>query len=444
MGNHYPMAAPFSDGVWFDSHDHLFKMWYQCASPSPAPKKAIFYTCYATSTDGKRWEKPLLDVIPGTNIVFPVEHDSTVVWVDADEHDSEQRYKLFVSKADGAVSTYSSNDGIHWSATSAEHRYSWVGDRNTVFYNPFRGVWVYSIRDKKPYPGLGRIRYYSESPGLSAGLDHWQPLAWIGADNRDLRNPHYPEIEPQLYALDAVAYESVMVGLFSIWEGPENKVAAANHIQKRNQIMLGFSRDGYHWDRPDRHPFLKVNETEGAWNWGNMQSVGGGFLVVGDQLYFYSSGRQRNDEEWDSHSSSGLFFLRRDGFASMDADARKGVLTTRLLTFSGSQLFVNFATSGGEMRVEALDEEGRVIPSLAASDCIPIQTDSTHHLVRWKDHADLSMLSGKKVRFRFLVERGELYSFWVSPDRSGASRGFVAAGGPGFEGYKDIPSAKQR
>ena len=43
----------------------------------------------------------------------------------------------------------------------------------------------------------------------------------------------------------------------------------------------------------------------------------------------------------------------------------------------------------------------------------------------------------KLVRFRFHLEDGNLYSFWVSPDNSGASRGYVAAGGPGFTGPTD-------
>ena len=36
-------------------------------------------------------------------------------------------------------------------------------------------------------------------------------------------------------------------------------------------------------------------------------------IVVGDQIYFYLTGR-RNDQ-----ASTGLAVLRRDGFASMDA-----------------------------------------------------------------------------------------------------------------------------
>lgn len=34
-----------------------------------------------------------------------------------------------------------------------------------------------------------------------------------------------------------------------------------------------------------------------------------------------------------------------------------------------------------------------------------------------------------------MCERGD--TFWMSPDKSGASRGYVAAGGPGYEGAID-------
>ena len=46
-------------------------------------------------------------------------------------------------------------------------------------------------------------------------------------------------------------------------------------------------------------------------------------------------------------------------------------------------------------------------------------------------------LAGKPVRIRFRVTDGDLYSFWVSPSEAGESRGFNAAGGPGFTGGID-------
>ena len=81
----------------------------------------------------------------------------------------------------------------------------------------------------------------------------------------------------------------------------------------------------YHFYRPSFKPFMAVNETEGAWNWGNMQSINGVPLVVGDSLYFYSSGRQRNKIMWDSYTSTGLATLRRDGFVSIHGDTEYSV-----------------------------------------------------------------------------------------------------------------------
>jgi hypothetical protein len=44
---------------------------------------------------------------------------------------------------------------------------------------------------------------------------------------------------------------------------------------------------------------------------------------------------------------------------------------------------------------------------------------------------------GKPVKFRFYLTNGKLYSFWVSPNKYGASHGYVSAGGPGFTGLVD-------
>ena len=82
---------------------------------------------------------------------------------------------------------------------------------------------------------------------------------------------------PQLYNLDCVAYESLVLGLFSIWRGDLNVPAGR---PKPNNVCVGFSRDGFHWSRPDRRAFIDVSETKGDWNWGNVQSAGGCCLVV--------------------------------------------------------------------------------------------------------------------------------------------------------------------
>jgi hypothetical protein len=54
-------AMVFSDGVWYDPKDRLFKMWYLGGYGTS--------TCHAVSRDGLKWEKPERDVKKGTNVV---------------------------------------------------------------------------------------------------------------------------------------------------------------------------------------------------------------------------------------------------------------------------------------------------------------------------------------------------------------------------------------
>jgi len=401
-------------------------MWYMAGYTT--------HVAYAVSKDGIRWYKPALGVRPGTNLVFEGYRDSTTVWLDQEEKDPQRRVTLFrVKRGPWAMELYYSPDGIHWRGPVASTTAK-IGDRSTAFWNPFRQVWVYSIRGGNK---LGRIRHYHESADAAAGLA-WKAgevVPWTGAD-RLAPPPSDLKIPPQLYNLDAVAYESLLVGLFSIWRGqPTDR-------PKPNDVVAGYSRDGFHWSRPDRRPLIPVSERKGAWNYGNIQSAGGCLLVVRDKLYFYVSGRA--GVEGGSQSgvcSTGLAPLRRDGFASMDAGAREGVLTTRLLRFTGEHLFVNAAVRGGELRVEVLDDRDRVIVPYTRKNSVPLRVDSTLARMQCISRPSLASVAGKPVKLRFYLKNGSLYSFWVTPDANGASHGYVGAGGPGFDQPVDTVGA---
>jgi hypothetical protein len=421
-------AAPFSDGVWHDPQDRVLKMWYMGAT-------AVFF-CYATSKDGVHWDRPELDTFrKGTNIlkIEPIQRDSSTVWLDLEETDPARRFKLAYYRS--GLFTRFSADGIHWSDPVATHR---TGDRTTLFYNPFRKVWVYSVRAGAN--GVGRCRYYGETRDLSKpAFENLRDLPrWACADSLDrVRAVEYSGDLPDLYNLDATPYESLMLGLFSI----HSKVADGDR-PKLNHVTLGYSRDGFHWHRPDRRPFLDVSDDKQAWNYGNVQSAGGGCLVMGDKLYFYCSGRNSRKEKDDgSGASTGLAVLRRDGFASLDAGDKPGTLTTRPVRFSGKRLFVNVACPKGRLQVEVLNEEGSPIAPFTRENSLAISADNTMAAVVWKGAEDLSALAGKSVRFRFHLTSGSLYSFWVSPDASGASQGYVAAGGPGYTSNRDTVGA---
>ena len=426
-------AMVFSGGVFFDPEDKLFKAWYMSGY---CTNRGL-----AVSKDGVHWEKPLNDVVPGTNIVSPDLCDTAVFWLDLETKDRRQRYKMLrETKHDRGMGLFYSSDGVHWGPEVA--RTGGSPSPTTFFWNPFRKVWVYSVRSSSAC--LGRYRRYWETPdpAVNVGWDNFKrpivgppskggkrlPL-WVAGDNKDLPLPG-KKTKPEIYNLDAVGYESVMLGLFSMYKGflPDRP--------KIKEITAGFSRDGFHWDRPFRDPIIGMSPKDlKAWNAGNMQSAGGCVLVVGDKLYFYVSGRTALPP--DQVCTTGLAVLRRDGFASMDAGASQGVLTTRPVTFGGKCLFVNVDAAAGELRAEVLDKAGNVIPGLSRDQCLPVRVDKTLVQVRWKGGADLSAVAGKPVRLRFALRNSRLYAFWVSPNLSGASYGYVGAGGPGFPGQRD-------
>lgn len=438
----YPYAAPFSDGIWFDPKDNKFKMWYLAGAGTINTVKHSLCTCYAESEDGIHWVKPELDVVPGTNIVDTTNRDSATIWLDRKETDPQKRYKMFSVeyKEDYIQWQYVlkySADGIHWSKGVAQS--GAVSDRSTAFYNPFIEKWVLSMRHHNRVSWRSRAYLENDDPEMAVSLAHRlregttdkNVVFWFTPDDKEKVHPDYPDVIPGIYNFDAIAYESLMLGLYSQWQGPENNICREAMMPKRNEIQLGYSRDGFHFARPTHESFMEVNtEKDESWNYGNMQSVNGVPLIVDDKLYFYSSGRCKNGIWWDAGTSCGLAVLRRDGFCSVHTD-KAGTLTTERVVFDGKYLFVN-ADVEGQLLVEILNESGNVIPEFDCASCDIITGDSTKKLVSWHGKTDLSELAGRNLQFRFIIEKGDLYSFWVSPWESGESRGMIPGGGPGM------------
>jgi hypothetical protein len=436
-------AAPFSDGLWYDDKDGKYKMWYLAGAGSiHQDNKQTFYTCYAESADGKKWKKINLDIVPGTNIVDTCDRDASTIWLDREDKNPDKRWKFFNIErrpSDGrwqVILKYSA-DGIHWSKGVAQS--GDMQDRTTAFYNPFTKKWVLSMRAGTPVSSRSRFYIENGDPEMLVSLAHRirrdaddrNIVFWFAPDEKELRHEKYPEVEPGIYNFDAIPYESIMLGLYSAWSGPENRICERDSIQKRNVVSLGYSRDGFHFSRPTHQPFMNVNESKGAWNWGNVQSVNGVPLIVGDSLYFYSSGRRLNKIMWDSHTSTGLATLRRDGFVSMHSGQKEGYLITETVTFDGSFLFVNADVRNGKLMVEILDENGSPLEGFSKKDCIAMKTENrTKRLMIWKKHKDLSSMVGRNVRLKFYLTQGDIYAFWVSPWESGESRGYTAGGGP--------------
>ena len=66
-----------------------------------------------------------------------------------------------------------------------------------------------------------------------------EPVPWVGSDKLD---PERDDLKTQcqFYNLDCVAYESLLLRLFTIWRGQPRDRA------KPNELCIGYSRDGFH------------------------------------------------------------------------------------------------------------------------------------------------------------------------------------------------------
>ena len=425
-----PCTVPKCGGIWYDDRLGKLRMWYMASY--------LGVMAHAESRDGVHWERTETDVVPGSNLILsPDLHpDSGTVFIDP-AGDPDARYKMLIREPNDErggcfpARLYLSADGFHWREIGQTGP---MDDRSTMFYNPFRKKWVQSIRAW--LPPRCRCRLYWEHADFlqSAAWARGDPPFWAGADCLDEPG----DDRPQLYNLDAVGYESLMLGLFQILKGPPNHIGEATGTPKLTELTVAFSRDGFHWHRPCRRAFIGARREPGSWERGYVESTGGVCLIAGDELWFYYSAYagdpKRVGVAWGvngmyANGAVGLAKLRRDGFTSLQARFPGAEVLTRPVQFSaGECLFVNANTAGAELRAEALDEQGKPLDGYEAAACVPFIGNSTCARLRWKNHDTLGPLRNRPVRFRFTLDRGDFYAFWVSPGADGASGGYTAAG----------------
>ena len=447
-------ACPFNGGVFYDPESRTYKMWYQAGW--------FDGSAYAESTDGLHWQRlHELAGSTGDDRVLPRRpgrmRDGDAVWMDLDTRDPGQRYKMLVfyrcfdqdyryypfkpkHAHDDPTSIppkevtelYASADGIHWQYRGET---SHSGDNTTFFYNPFRKKWVYSMRTFSALDSRIRVRSYHETDDLFQGRN-WRaedPVFWSRTDIFDKPDPDLGYYT-QLYNLDAVAYESVMLGMYSVFMGPPNSVAGKTGLPKLNDLKLGFSRDGFHFSRGSYGDFLASSRRKGSWDYGYLHPANGICTVNGDKLYFYYSAFSGASPRFGSHKYSGgavgVATLRRDGFCAMTAGAAGGTLTTEKLQHHGSHFFVNADCSRGVLWAELLDAQGNVLPGYSREACSCLRgMDSTRVELRWRGQEEGSAWP-EVLRVRFGLQEAKLYAFWITDSAEGRSHGYLAAGSP--------------
>ncbi len=368
-----------------------FRAWYGCYIREPeGQKKKLTYVCLAESDDGLQWTRRKVDryKIEGAP-------ENAAVWegrafkpiFDPRDPDSGRRYKG-MTRVDGFTPMFSP-DGVRWNKASSG-AVSQAFDSTSFHWDPVGQKWIASC---KIFRNGKRTRGYAESRDFLHWTDTYPMLA---TDEKD--GP-----EDQTYALRIFRYESVYVGLLKIY-----------HLDTdRCDVQLVFSRNAKHWERSDRSVFLANAKQPDRYDYGNIDDAGDP-IPVGDQLWFYYSGRstlhQANPDKPDGSLCLGT--LRLDGFISLNAGGEEGILVTKPLTLAGDSLYVNADAQGGEIRVEILDAESQEpILAYTKANCTPLGADSVRQAISWQDTTGVPR--NQPVRLRFYLRNAKLYSFWT-------------------------------
>lgn len=391
---------------------------------------------YAESLDGGRtWTKPEFDLIPfgpakRTNLVLlppaQVMH-GPCVFRDARETNPAKRYKLLTSsypdtaylgipriyehrgnflyamdhpkvlppgcRLPGMYVAYSP-DGIHWPSPPIRISNMMSDTAQSVFRDSRIGKFVAYIRART---GNGRSVARMESNDF----EHWdKPVVVLeGVPNRSI------------YSMGVTPYEGIYIGTPWIFNDRSPDVGEEPVIWPE----LAVSRDGIAWHRPfPGKPFVPCGPPGSG---DSRQIRMSSSLVVMDDKILLLYGQSKRGHVVDMQVDIGMATLRRDGFAAMTAEDGEGTILTKPLRFDPGRLFVNAEVKpGGYVKAEIIAPDGKACVGYDLQNCVPVTGDSLRMPLAWKGKTARRVPGSQNCRFRFVLKRARLYSFWVDPE----------------------------
>ena len=426
-------------GPFWSQEEKVWKMWYFARDDNLAG--------YAVSEDGLRWEKPILNqvTIGGSTHNNAVAVDPSLsapdnailnIWYHPEDPDPQQRYKGFLGD-DNRKPMVSAN-GLDWRVLEVAEIPS--QDESHLFYDARRRLFVATLKHSGPY---GRSHYLSVSKDFEDWTDPRDCLIFhadqrdqelgtrriqMHLQSQDLRKPlvnHPGEYQTEIYALPVFLYEGIYIGMPTVLNQSAQSYKNRRVSDGVSMVELAVSRDLIHWERVgNREKFIPLSPLEGGKNYDTGQLLAGHHPVVqNDELWFYYSGlRWRAYRSYvegrgqppPDRGAICLAKLRLDGFVSLDAGEKEGVVLTKPMVIEGKTLHVNLDAPQGEVQAEILEEDGKeALAGFSLEESIPARGDSLDAELKWSSQKDLSSLAGKIVRIRFALRRASLYAFWV-------------------------------
>lgn len=421
--------------------DGLYRMYYRGSAlgvENARLKVGRQVYCYAESKDGITWTKPNLGIhdYGGTkqnNIILTgLGCHNFAPFLDANPNcKPDEKFKgLGGSAKEGGLFAFKSADGIHWSLMRKEPVIT-VGafdSQNLAFWDSTVDKYRAYFRTFTKGTTTGKVwkpaGYRAIRTASSADFFAWDDYADLTYRDSPVEHLYTNQVGPYFRAphvLMGFPTRYVERGwsdsMRALPEPEHREKRAAAHLRYGTSLTEGLfmsSRDGVHFDRWNEAFLRPGPERKDTWLYGhqymawNPVETKSSLPGASNELSLYAS-----EGSWTGTSNAmRRYTLRLDGFVSVHAGWKGGELITRPLTFDGSKLSLNFATSAvGSVQVEFQQPDGTPVPGFTLDDCPAVFGDSVERIVTWKSGSDVSELSGKPVRIRFVLKDADFYSF---------------------------------
>ncbi len=414
-GNNGGYVTVFQDG-------DLYRMYYRGKQLNWTGGKLTTphaeYYCYAESADGIHWEKPSLGLVAhdgstDNNIILSgLGCHNFSPFKDANPNCKPgEEYKALGSGAKGALVAFKSSDAIHWS-TMAEAPVITEGafdSQNIAFWDPIDEQYREYHRGFRD----GRDVLTCTSDDFMA----WTDPVWLEYDPSRLTQLYTNQVAPYYRA------PHILLGFPTRYADSRAKLGPLNEAISKVSERYGtdYTDSGFMTSR-DRERFSVWSEAfirpgpqeGGRWVYGdNYQNWGIVETPAADRRAPRELSVYATEGCWAGTSLSlRRYSLRVDGFSSASADMSGGELLTKPITFTGSELALNFSTSvAGGVRVELQDAIGKPIAGHALADSEDMFGDSLERVISWGGSSDVSALAGKPIRLRIEIRDADLYSY---------------------------------
>lgn len=425
----------------------LFRMYYRGFHHGTGEQALGEPMCYAESRDGIHWVKPDLGLFAfegsaQNNIVlggdlgkFPATEKwrgylgTDIRWRadfvpfkdDRPGVKDDARYKALIRgcrgfhqiegrRSDYGMYPFQSPDGLHWDLLSEKPVITRgkFDSQNLAFWDAVRGRYVAFVRDV-------RGARDAESPT---------------GDSEEIAQGLFRDIRTCV-SEDFVRWSDPVFLEYPGASREELYTNAVTPYERAPHILMGFPTR-FLTETQQTEPILMVSRDGGSTfrRWAEaLIPLDAPAERDGNRSNYMAQGLVRgNDREYFVFSTEGYhdgpsrrlrrFTYRVDGFVSVRAAAPGGAIVTKPITFSGSQLVVNYATTqGGRVQTELQDGDGIPLEGFTLSDSVKLSGDAVGQPAAWRGGAAPGNLIGQTVRVRFVLRNADLYSFQFVDER---------------------------